>query len=334
MKESLARELVDRLDDYGLRFAEPVDIAHLDEGETVDVTVQHQRGRARFHLGYTSSMTSLSFNRIELYYSDTSPILLVGPRVTERSAERFRALGINYLDAGGNAFIAFDGVHIDVRGRLRGLSVDDEVGRSKSRTTVNLFSVKRSQVIFAILSWDELLEAPLRQLATAAGVSLGQVQETLELLTEYGFLDSRRRFVPQGREALIDQWTAAYPLGLGMGRADALFVGEFQDLSSSENRVYISGEAAVPHLLRAETLLLYSEEVPVDLIRARRWRRAQDNATVVLRRKFWADPRGLQGEPDDEPDVLTAPWLLVYADLMASGDGRQREAAQQLRMAQ
>lgn len=68
-------------------------------------------------------------------------------------------------------------------------------------------------------------------------------------------------------------------------------------------------------------------EPPADVVgRARRSRRNEEHPNIFLRRQFWCAPH----EPE-KPGVHEAPWLLVYADLLASNDSRQCEAAQQIR---
>lgn len=327
MDESLAGNLAGQLDALGLRFGEPVDLTGLPEQATVSVTLVHEQGRAPYRVGFAASLTGSSLEWARPHHAEHERILLLGPRVTERSAEIFRARGINYLDQAGNAYITFAGVHIDVRGRRSPQAA--QVGPGVPRLTrggVNLFSVKRSQVIFAILNWSALLDAPIREIARNAGVSIGQAQETLELLTQYGFLDERRRVLPHRREQLIDQWTAAYPTGLGADAKTRRFSGEFENLDPADAPVYVSGEAAVPDLLRPETAVLYTDTFPIELIRAHRWRRNDERPNIVLRRQFWPTP-----QEQEAPGAYAAPWLLVYADLLASNDSRQRDAAQQLR---
>lgn len=327
MDEALAKSLADRFDELGLRFAEPVDLTELPGEDTVPVTLLHEHGRSGYHLGFAASLTVSSLEWTRSHYARSERLLLLGPRVTERSAEMFRSLGINYVDQAGNAYVSFAGVHIDVRGRRAPRQAAGGVGGPRlTRGGVNLFSVKRSQVIFAILSWPGLLEAPVREVARTSGVSLGQAQETLELLTQYGFLDEDRQLLPRRAEQLIDQWAAAYPTGLGSQGKTGRFSGNFASLDPEAMVVYVSGEAAVPRLLRPETIVLYTEEFPTDLVRAHRWRRDEESPNIFTRRRFWQPPQG-----PAKPGVQVAPWLLIYADLLASGDSRQREAAALLR---
>lgn len=325
MDESLAAALAERLGELGLSFAEPFDLVQLPEGDTKTVTIAHQQGKARYRVGFSRSLTGSSFVRAKLRQAARDPLLLFGPRITERSAELLRTLGINYLDQAGNAYITFEGVHIDVRGRRPPQTTTSTYAYS-SRGGVNLFSTKRSQVIFALLAWPDLVDSPIREIANQSGASLGLVQETLELLIQYGFTNERRRFLPQQREHLLDRWAAAYPTGLGSSARTLMMSGNFDNLAPTEGPVYVSGEAAVPALLRPETLVLYTHEVPTQVIRSHRWRRDDSHPNIFLRRQFWPTP-----QRHEQPGVYQAPWPLVYADLLASNDGRQREAAGQLR---
>lgn len=329
MDSHIARRLANRFDEFELRLAGSIDLADLADQDSIAVTLQHAQGRADFQLGYSTTLTASSMQWARPIYLANQRILLVGPRVTERSAEIFRTLGINYIDASGNAFITFDGVHIDVRGRRP--SPDEAVKNAVPRSTrggVNLFSTKRSQVIFALLIWEELLVGPVRELARSSGVSLGQAQDTLELLGQYGFLDDSRLLSRRERERLIDQWTASYPAGLGARNKTGFFSGDFSQLSPTDAAVYVSGEAAVQSLRHQETVVLYTDVFPEDLIREHRWRRNEENPNIFLRRQFWTPP------DLEDAGIHKAPWLLVYADLLASNDSRQAEAAQHLRETQ
>lgn len=325
MDDQLARTFAERFDEFGLRFLDAIDLTEIPHSDTVLMMLSHEQGRATYRVGYAETLTLSAADWVKAHFVGDERLLLLGPRVTERSAEMFRQLRINYLDAAGNAFISFDGVHIDVRGRR----AQEPTGIGVPRLTrggVNLFSAKRSQVIFAVLSWPELLERPVREIADAAGVSLGQAQETLELLTQYRFLDDRRRFQKSRREQLIDQWASAFPMGLGADSKTGRFSGDWGNFDPGQAAVYVSGEAGVPTLLRPETAVLYTEDFPTELIRTHRWRRNEARPNLFFRHQFW---RPLTASA--RPGVYQAPWLLVYADLLAANDSRQREAAEQLR---
>lgn len=330
MEAVLAGELAGHLSELGLHIDPPNALDQLAENVALPTVLGHHETSAAYQLIYLRSLTLSSLSKAHLPASTVDRPLLLGPRVTERSAEAFRGLGYNYLDGSGNAYITFGGVRIDVRGRRSERAPRTRPpGTIGSRGGVNLFSTKRAQVIFALLSWPPLLEGPLRELAVSAGVSLGLAKEVLDLLTQFEHLNEAKQFNPQSRDALIEQWAASYPTGLGSPTSVHAFSGDPSRVPTTDASLYISGEAAIPEHLRPETMLLYTDEFPSDLILAGRWRRDTENPNIFLRRKFWTSPHGTDG-----PGIHAAPWLLVYADLLASNDSRQREAAKQLRMGQ
>lgn len=326
MDDQLAVALRQRLDELGLTLEESLSLADLPQNELMPVNLSHEYGVAEFGVGFTAALTVSSLDWVIPHLESSEKVLLLGCRITERSAAMLRHMGINYLDTAGNTFIRFNGVHIDIRGR-RSQNVRAAGSTKQTRGGLNLFSTKRSQVIFVLLSWPELLNRSIREIARIAGVALGSTQETLELLTRFGFLENnRRQLVKSKRSLLIDQWAAAFPTGLGAEGKALHLSGNWRNLYALDSPVYISGDAAVPELLKPETAVFYAEEISSELIRANRWRRDDSRPNILLRKQFWEDPY-----TEAETGLRSAPWLLIYADLLASNDSRQREAAKQLR---
>jgi hypothetical protein len=322
MRLDTATDLSNLLVEYGLDGIRPSDLESLEPGQPREIYIRHEKAAQGFAVLYLPTLTAATLASIEYKYLGLQPLLLLGPRINERSAEMYRHIGINYLDQAGNAYLNFGGVLIDVRGRkLRSGTAESATARASGGT--NLFSTKRSQVIFALLAWPELIAAPIRALAHFAGVSLGQAQDTLTVLYRTGFLDE-----PGGRrlrraDELLDRWAVAYPTGLGSPSKQSEFFG---DIGHFENpgteTAFVSGESAVSNLLRPETLTIYVDDLSSQFMAANRWR-TDRQPNIFVRKKFWKDPtdEGFRGS------VTLAPALLVYADLRASGDSRQLEAA-------
>lgn len=323
MHADLASTLSTHLTEYGLEVRAPFSLEQLHEDHSQLAMVTHRRGRQRHLVRYMPTMTVSAMAPGEREHDEVEPLLVLGPRITERSADIFRRLGVNYLDQAGNAYIDFEGVHIDVRGR-RSLLASQRSSASESRPA-NLFSTKRSQVVFAMLSWAELGGASLRAIAAASGVSLGQVRETLMLLEEAGYLDDERR-LRRGSE-LLDRWAAAFPASIGAPSRQRTFFGDIDDLRAPDDvAIAISGESALPQQLRPETLTLYVSEFTGTIAAINRWR--SDRApNIFVRTRFWQDPLG---EPMPGT-VSVAPSALTYADLRSGGDGRLSEVADWMR---
>lgn len=279
------------------------------------------RGAAR--QGYSLSFgPAVTFKDAAGVSGDPLPTLVFTTFVAPKTAEAFRRARVQYLDTAGNAWVKFGDVLVDVRGRRRPIGA-----RQPARTTAgNLFSTSRAQVTFALLAWPRLWEAPQRELAHAAGVSLGQAHNALTLLAESGYGPVRAR---PGQTELLDLWAAAFHTGLAKKLTLATYHGDTDNVKklNVDDRVFLSGEGAVADLLRPATLTLYVEELDPRLPVVNRWR-SDGPSNIVVRRKFWQAP--------DNSDaalagVRTAPWPLVYADLVTSDDPRVRSVAAEWR---
>lgn len=322
MQQSIANAIERHLSELELRFAEPFDAATLRSSTPMPLTLLHPLGSAAVDVHYSSAGHAPPLRDIGDSEARRVPFVL-SSRISARNAEELRERGINFIDRAGNAYVRFGGVFIDIRGRV----AEDEVSHS-SRPDValaNLWSPKRAQVVFALLTWEELVHATLREIAAVAGVSLGQAKHTVDLLESAELLNRGRAWYPYQRNTLIERWAEEYPGGLGRHLAWHSLRGETRDLEGSTIPVYVSGETASSWIINPETVTIYADELPMTLIQQNRWKAETERPDVFLRHKFWTAP----GE--ESVGVHTAPWLLVYADLMASGHGRLREAARELR---
>jgi hypothetical protein len=78
-------------------------------------------------------------------------------------------------------------------------------------------------------------------------------------------------------------------------------------------------------------LTIYLAESDAKLPILNRWSRSPDQRpNVFVRRKFWTSPR--PREEDPATTAQNAPWPLVYADLVATGDARLGEIARTWRV--
>jgi hypothetical protein len=256
------------------------------------------------------------------------PLLVIGPRIHESSAKTLRARGIWYLDEAGNAFMRHDGLLVDVRGRRGDTSSlqDDDVNVGPS----NPFSPRRAQVVFVLLSRPELADAPLREIARHAGVSVGIAKETIDTLAAIGFMEQATAYRQLIRASeLLDLWASTYSANLGRANKVFVGVGDVSDWSVPDGTEFaVSGEQAAPGYIRhGETLVLYirtekKPRTPTDLLIRNRWHR-DSRGNVTIRRLFWRDLDSLGDN--------IAPPLLVYADLLAAHEPRQTQAAHEMR---
>jgi hypothetical protein len=297
-----------------------------DSGADMMVRVSRASGAARTYAVVIKRAVSSEL-ATALHPHPSLPTLVVAHSITEQAAGLLRERGIDFIDEAGNAHIAWGDVLIDVRGRRR----------AGGRTSVSsprgskAFSRAGLQVGFVLLSWPSMAGKPLRGLASAGGVSLGTAQAVVDDLAKAGYLyevSGERRLGRAGE--LLNRWSEAYSTRL----SPTLSLGDFEvsDISwwrSSEDEltrfnVQVGGEAGAsildPHLVPA-TLTLYADEQPHPLIGKRRLARAEQAGNIHIRRRFWTMAR--------QPWIV--PSTLIYADLLASGDPRQREHADRIR---
>lgn len=325
MDPQIASLLSEQLDAIGVEIDGPSLPELLASGGPVPGGLRRREVREPYWLAYQPEMTFTEIVQLRRW-SGERPLLVLGERVSERSANALREADIQYLDSAGNAYIAFEDVLIDIRGR-RG-----PVPRARSAVpsrSVNLFSPRRARVVFALVTWPHLARASVRDLATVAGVSSGLTHDSLDLLERNGYLSSGgNRELRDGGE-LLDHWTAAYPSGLAPTLGLGEFAGDIGDVRPArpDQPIFVSGESAVPRTIRPVSLTIYVEDLDPMLPILNRWR-SDEQPNIVVRRKFWTDPEAPSELPDGR---LLVPWTLAYADLMATGESRQREAARQLR---
>lgn len=289
--------------------------------------------RRRYHLEVRSRVTTGLAAAVAA--RPQRPTILVAAYVPEPAGEILRTRGIDYVDLAGNALLRWDGLLIDIRGRkpAKPPVVTAPTGFRRP------FTRSGAQVTFCLLAWPELADRPVRELARASGTAVGGTHAVLRDLESGGYLIP----APPGRVLtrageLLDRWTEAYALSLFA----SLHLGYYRapdpdwwlqargDLR--DDGVHLGGEAAASELdsrLRPGGALLYAQEIPARLLAKYRCQKATDtrDANVSVRRQFWTPPNHMSA--DAEAGLV--PAVLIYADLLVSGESRQRDHAERLR---
>lgn len=256
--------------------------------------------------------------------------LIVQEYIGERQASEYRKRELSYADEAGNAYISFADIYIDVRGRrpARRVQAAGTPSRPIHSSRLNLFSARRSRLIFALLTWPQLTGATIRELSQAAGVSVGLAQETIKQLEQDGYLTGgpSPRLVRQS--LLFELWSMTYPQQL----APTLSLQTFKSADIRQTVIEpgseFGGESALPELIVPSSLTLYVNEFTPAMAVENRWKR-DDNPNVFIREKFWTDTALLDLERHASSDSPpTVPSTLIYADLLASAEPRQREIAE------
>ena len=251
------------------------------------------------------------------------PLLVVTPYMTAHVAEQCKAFGLFFLDAAGNAYLKDKELFVYITGRKQ----TQETERRKTTRKNNAAGLK---LLFAILCKPDLLNATYREVATAADVALGTVGPVIKDLEQgrevatFGSNPPLRRLTDA--DHLLQEWVTFYPgtlrpkLNPRRFRAANRDVVERADLTKFE--AYWGGEVAADRLtkhLKPERLTIYVCENPVKLITELRLK-ADKAGDIEILDAFW-DPKVIRNSGDVVPPIL------AYADLMATTDGRNLDAA-------
>jgi hypothetical protein len=264
---------------------------------------------------------SLGYVMTSVRQAGSVPCLLVTPYVTPPQAERLRQANIQFVDAAGNVFLNQPPLYVLVTGRRAASAMARE-------TTTSAFTATGIKIIFTLLCCPNLLAASFREIAAMAGVSLGAVSQTLDALKQAGYLMDQgvKGRLWQKKPELIRRWSEAYTERL----RPKLILGRFQTdetewwktVSLRGMKACWGGEVAaakITNYLKPQVKTIYaSGKLP--RLQAQFSFRPEREGEIELLKKFWSF-EGLAEQPD------LAPALLIYADLMASGDERNTETA-------
>ncbi len=255
-------------------------------------------------------------------------LLIAAPNVTVQAAERCREMDLYFADTVGNVYLRGPGLHLYVTGKRK--TAEFEAGPERKIT--NPAGLK---VVFTLLCKPNLLNATYREIAAAARVALGTVGPVMRELETRGHIaplqegerTRRRQFLDAPR--LVQEWVAVYPAilkpKLNPRRFRAARAGWTEALDLRPHRAMWGGEVAANrllHYLEPRTATIYAEDTPKRLIAEQRMR-ADRNGDVEILDVFWN-----AAQAPAMGDVV--PPLLAYADLTATTDGRNLEAAKMI----
>jgi hypothetical protein len=251
------------------------------------------------------------------------PLLLVAPYITREVAERCRQLRLPFIDTAGNAYLEAPGLLVYVVGRARPVELRHD--RYRALTPAGL------KLTFALLCRPGLLDDSYRKIAMEAAVSVGTVSSDMKDLATRGFFDLEKH--PHVRklldpERMLEEWVTHYPVTLRPKLNLGRFQAEPERLRQADllrQSAFWGGEPAAERLtryLKPARFTIYARGPLAKLIAAGRMR-AAENGNVEILTRFW------NFDADQAfPDVV--PPILAYADLLATHDGRNAEAARMI----
>jgi len=257
-----------------------------------------------------------------------APGLLITRYLTPEMARHCKALGLQFLDTAGNAYINEPGMFIQITGQRPEMDPWEEEATFKGFTPTGL------KILYAFTCDPNLIQAPLREIAKVADVGLGTLADILADFRKQGFaaLDDgakRRLFnIKKLRQTWIDTYPHRLRVKLQGKRFTATDPEWWKNADPRQQGAYWGSEVAAAKLtgyLLPQTCTLYTHEDPKALILRYRLRPDPAGAIEILR-AFWAP--GLPQGPAPFDDVVHP--MLIVADLKAMDDPRTHETARMI----
>ncbi len=248
------------------------------------------------------------------------PLLLVSRYIAPDVFERFSAEGISVADSCGNCRIVAAPLFININGQ-KSMPIKQSRGKAFNETGL--------KAVFYFLLDDGNINQPYRQISDNTGLSLGTITNVIdELLYEKFVIKTSKGRILKNKQALLDTWQVHFNQTLKPKLL--LKTMEFVDSDTrkdwelialpdgvcwgGEGGAYLTSKYLIP-----EQFDIYTEVPSINLMMTRKMR-FDENGRINVYQKFWRS----------QHDERVAPKILIYADLMGSGNSRCIEAAQRL----
>ncbi len=253
--------------------------------------------------------------------------LLLAPFVPADLARELEAHRVNYLDLAGNCHIALGRKYVaHVEGRRPAPA--ERRGRG--------LGAAGYRALFALLARPELVAAPIRTIAQAAGVAKTGVAHLLDRLIAEGTIARAAKGRTLVRpERLLERWVAGYAdllrpkLAVGRYRTPEVdpprLEARITEALAGTTWAWGGGAAAfrLTRHYRGEDTLVHVDKPVAELAQALR---ALPDRNGALQVALVPGPLAFEA-----PVPHVAHPFLVYADLLATGGEREREAAAEIR---
>jgi hypothetical protein len=253
--------------------------------------------------------------------------VLVTTYITPQLAEQLKEMNMAFMDTAGNAYICDPPLYVFVKGEKPG---DDYRRDHKTRA----FQPGGLQVVFALLCRPGLEDAPYREIARQAAVALGTVTWAMLDLKEKGYLMDMgkrgRRLIR--KQKLLARWVATYPDRLRAKKRLGTYTAADIDWWKRADLVNFGalwgGESAAAKLteyLKPQVVTIYAREKPGKWMLIHKLRK-DPNGNIEVLNAFWNFAGEWPGPADAHRDLVHP--ILIYADLLATGDARNIETAE------
>ncbi|MBS3944742.1 MAG: hypothetical protein KGZ42_04540 [Melioribacter sp.] len=299
--------------------------------EKVELVLREKEYNLKFTIEVVPAVnkTKLGIIKNRLKGLESIP-LLITQIATNDITELLKNLDINFIDAAGNAYINVPPLYINIKGQkiTRNVETKRTVNNNIAVKDASIFQPAGLQIIFALLCNPKLERNPYREIAEMANVALGTVHTTMKLLEKYGFLinDETQGKKLTNKKELLKEWILGYPVKIKPKYFAGKYITENPEFVKTTDFKYfgalLGGETAaaqITNYLRPLIHTIYIGDKIGEFVLRNRLKK-NPNGNVEIVKKFW-------NFADDNETKNIVPAILVYTDLITTGDPRNIETA-------
>jgi hypothetical protein len=251
------------------------------------------------------------------------PLLLVTKYINPQLADELKQNGTEFIDTAGNAFINQPPLYVFVKGNKPEIV--------KVAPPKRTFKPAGLKVIYGFLCNPDLGNRTYREIAAGTDVALGTVDWIMKELKELRFLldMGERGLRLLQKEKLLQRWVTAYPEQLRPKLTLGRFRGEhewWRQKKLNPLKAQWGGEVAAERLtqyLQPQIITIYTTPQQLNQLLAENRLRKDETGDVEILKKFWKLPEMWKYEDLVHP-------ILIYADLLATGNERNIETAKMI----
>ena len=256
----------------------------------------------------------------EAHEATNLPVLLVLGYVQPSIMQTLYDNGICVIDYAGNCMIKHGLLCVNVSGR-KNTYRNDIKSHALSESAIKL--------IYRFLSEKQFIGKAYRTISSETGMSLGSIKNTIEELTNRQFVmhtDKGRRLINEDK--LLELWVQEYNQTIRpklilrrMSFKTDMTRSKWHEMNLPDGMSWGGdcGANLTDGYLIPGSFEIYTSK-PSAMLMTTGMVIPNENGEITLYQKFW----------NDDNDTKIAPKIIIYADLMNSGDSRQIEAAQRL----
>lgn len=274
-----------------------------------------------FNVEIKKTVTNTVIGHIKLQNTNIQyPKLLITNYITKEMADNLKGKEIQFIDTAGNAYLNQFPLYLFIKGN----KPKDYYKIPKQK---RIFKSTGIKLLYNIITNPNLLNKTYREIANETGVALGTINWIMKDMRDLGFLvdlENKGKKITDFNE-MIDKWCINYPEKL----KPKIHLGNFEFINKNINwnnfqlnNALWGGEAAAAKLtnyLKPVIFTVYLKKEDLNKIVIDNRLKRKNIGNIQFYEKFWLN------DPITENNTVHP--LLVYADLLATGNDRNIETA-------